>query len=223
LTDFQKFSIPFFTNRERVSNPHVAFTTQLDFTSIYNTYSQYYKNTPGATFTAYIKWCLIKTMQDTPLTWRYINNQWYAFKNLPLEVSVYVGGERGQLLYYIDNVAHLSWEAFAKEHAKVATGILKDDKDRIQEIPLYALAHEIVGLYMPGALTSYSTTIKIEDSHQPWIIFNKREKNDSDKIILPLRISFSHAVLVPAQLIGIINKFMEIADSKEENLHQAKL
>jgi chloramphenicol O-acetyltransferase len=224
LTGYQKFSLTFFTNTERVSNPHVSFTTQLNITSIYSTYETYYKNTPGATFTAYLKWNLIKSMQDTALTWRYINNCWYEFKNLPLEISVYVGGENGQLLYYLENVAYLSWETFCKEHAEIAKGTLEDDKEKIKELPLYSLAHEIVGLYLPGKLTSYATTVKTEDSHQPWIIFNKRITKSSGEIIQPLRISFSHAVLVPAQMSKFIENFMNSAEAIPIELYkQAKL
>lgn len=224
LTNFQKFSVPFFTNPEKVSHPHVSFTTQLNISDMCAIYNEHYKNIPGATFTAYLKWNLIKSMQGTPLTWRYINNQWYEFKNLPLEISVYVGGERGQLLYYLDDPAYLSWEEFCKKHSEIAKGHLIDDIEKIKKIPLYALAHEMVGLYIPGELTSYETTIKVEDSHQPWIVFNKRVTKPTGEIIQPLRISFSHAVLVPAQVSQFVEDFKNSCETRPSGQYlQAKL
>jgi chloramphenicol O-acetyltransferase len=213
LTNFQQFSIPFFTNLQKVSHPHVSFTTQLNINAIYTVYRDHYKDAPGATFTAYLKWNLVKSMQGTPLTWRFINDRWYEFKNLPLEISVYVGGKRGQLLYYLDNPAHLSWEEFCKKHAEIAKGHLADDMEKIKHLPLYALAHEIVDLYIPGELTSYETTTKVEDSHQPWIIFNKRFTKPTGEIIQPLRISFSHAVLVPGQVSRFVEDFKNACET----------
>lgn len=61
LNGFQQFSVSFFTNPEKVSNPHVSFTTHLNISSTYKIYEAYYKDTPGATFTAYLKWCLLET------------------------------------------------------------------------------------------------------------------------------------------------------------------
>jgi chloramphenicol O-acetyltransferase len=213
LTNFQKFSAPFFTNSEKVSHPHVSFTTQLNISNIYAIYNEYYKSAPGATFTAYLKWNLIKSMQGTPLTWRYINNRWYEFKNLPLEISVYVGGVQGQLLYYLDNPAYLSWDEFCKKHAEIAKGNLADELEKIKKLPFYALAHEIVGLYIPGELTSYQTATKVEDSHQPQFVFNKRVTKPTGEIIQPLSVSFSYAVLVPGQVSKFVEDFKKACET----------
>lgn len=206
---YQKFSIDFFDNPTNVHDPRVQFTSQLDITEIYENYLTNYKNTLGATFTAFVKWNAIRAMQNTPFNWRKMNDQWYEFKNLPLEVSVRTQDERQQALFFLDDVSQSSWEVFCSKHSSVNKGGLEDGLELIKRIPLYAIAHEVVGLHIPR-MTSYSTTRKTLYAHQPWIVFSDRYK-EGNRLLLPLYLSFSHATLTPALAEDFIKRFTSLA------------
>jgi chloramphenicol O-acetyltransferase len=222
LSTYHKVALNFFPDKKQVKDSRIEFTSQLNITAIYHTYEQFYKAAKGATFTAYLKWNLLKTMQDTPFNWRYINNQWYEFKNLPLEVSVRTQDNRQQILNFIYNVANMSWEDFAAKHSELRKGEAENalaDISTLTEYPLYAIAYQIVGLHIPG-MTSYKTTKKVQDSHQPWIVFSDpytvssasaSASASAKQIILPLHLSISHASLSPHLAEKFIEKFLEIA------------
>jgi chloramphenicol O-acetyltransferase len=221
LTHYQKSACSFFTNQEQVSEPRVEITTHIDITEAYHTYQTYYQ-TENATFTAYVKWMFLKAMQGTPFCWRYINGLWYEFKNLPLEVSVATDDNRQQLLYFLYNVHEMSWENFCTQHNLLRQANQKDALEEINKVPLYAIAHEIVGLHIPGELTGYKTTRKVTYFHQPWIIFNTRISRDG-RLYLPVHLSFSHAMLTPASVERFLLVFSALITNKPTLLNQIVL
>lgn len=228
ITNYQRFSLNFFSDASSVLDPRVQVTSQLDITAIYQTYNKHYKHAEGATFTAYVKWISLKAMKDTPFGWRCINNKWYEFSNLPLEVSVYKQNGNQQLFYLYD-VTDSSWPDFCKKHTAIKDQ-LKDSLEDIKSLPLYAIAHEIVGLNFPR-MTAYNTTKKAEYAHQPWIVFSTRYEQDG-KLLLPYHLSFSHAPLIPRLAEYFIDKFSALAknhfladflDKKQEEKMVCKL
>ncbi len=209
VSPYQQFSLGFYANPQIVSDGRVQFTSQLDITEAYQNYQQIYKTAEGATFVAFVKWIAIKAMLNTPFNWRLINNQWYEFSNLPLEVSVRTRDERQQILYFMNDVSHSSWETFCKKHAALAPGVLKDDLDSIKELPIHAVAQEVVGLRI-NRMTQYNTTNKISCEHQPWMVFSLPYPQEG-RTYLPFHISFSHSTLTPKLAEDFLEKFSAFA------------
>jgi chloramphenicol O-acetyltransferase len=238
VSGYHKVALEFFTDPSQVIDPRIEFTSQLDITDIYRTYLKYYHRPNETTFTAYLKWMMLKAMQNTPFNWRYINNNWYEFNNLPLEVNVITNDERGQIVNFLYNVSDSTWEKFSSEHAKLIKGQEKnalDDMEALRASPLYAIAHQIVGVHLPH-ITSYKTTRKIQYSHHPWIVFSDRYSENSasnslsflfknnTRMFLPLHMSISHASLSPHFATAFLRKFVMLAkmSPKQYELYQSK-
>jgi chloramphenicol O-acetyltransferase len=109
LNEYHKFTLSLFSNPRLFSNARIECTSQLDITDLYKNYELYYKNTPDATFVVFLKWILIKTMFGTPFNWRYINQQWYEFDNLPLCVGIRTSDMRSQIHPFLYDVTDNSW------------------------------------------------------------------------------------------------------------------
>ncbi|MBA2650690.1 MAG: hypothetical protein H0U73_00260 [Tatlockia sp.] len=227
-TNYQRFSLWAFTDPTRISDPRVQVTMQLDITDLYAVYEKYYKETEGATFTAYMKWVLIKAMKNTPFNWRFINNQWYEFDNLPLEAAVFLkDGDGEQRVFFLYDVDESTWPEFSLKHSAISNINLKDSLDDLQELPLYTFCHAIVGVHFPR-MTAYSTTAKAREeyTHQPWMVFGTRYTQEG-RLYLPFYLSFSHASLIPGLAERFIRKFVALGEQpfevEEEQLSRAKL
>lgn len=151
---------------------------------------------------------LIKTMQNEVfsfLRYRYINEQWYCFNQLPLFVSVKndVPGVQ-QVFFFIEKVANMSWSEFSDTYA---SGIAKYRQLQEGMTPPHAgwynVSHQVTTL--PFDFTGYTPSQKHNDSnaHAPWFVVSQRQ-SASAGAHFTLSCTCSHAswgiLRIPAKL-----------------------
>jgi hypothetical protein len=83
-------------------------------------------------------------------------------------------------------------------------------------VPLYVLAHEVVGLHIPR-MTQYNTMTKENNPQQPWIIFGDRYESEGRRY-LPFHLTFSHATLTPKLVEDYLHKFTYYAQLTREEV-----
>lgn len=204
-----------------VADARIQVTVQLEITEIYQNYEKNYKSTPGATFTEFIKWIAIKSMQNTPFNWRQINGSWYYFDNLPLEISVRTKILQQLKLHEINDVNHASWGIFCSKHEEFREGKLKNILGHIEAVPVTWIAYQMFGVHLPR-MTSYNTTQRRTYAHQPWLVFSDRY-HQGDTLYLPFHVSYSHASLTPEDTEIFIEQWMTYAKMSPAEVEQATL
>jgi len=216
-TPYHRFALRLFTDPKIISNPRIEITAQLDITEIYQNFKDNYRNksTPPATLTAFIKWLLLKSMHSTPFNWRYINNQWYGFENLPLFIVVRTFDERVLESSFLFDVANSSWEDFSKKHSSINLDI--NETDEFKNI-MYLVSNQIERLHIPR-MSSYRTSIKTLDneSHRPSIVVSDPYFSEK-RLYLPIHLSISHAPLVPMLVEDFLKKFTILANKTPEEV-----
>lgn len=207
LSSFKKFSLNFFVN-----NVVPTFHTdiRINATLMNAHYNTYYKR-KGSSFLAYLYYNLIQTMQQEQfnyLRYRFINNEWYCFDDLPLFLSVTLGDQTTQQKgLFIEHVAHLSWTQFVEVYSEGIITSRKSDPEIFAPLGWYGISHEMA--LMPFDFSGYSPSQKHNDynAHKPWFVASKRqihEENNEKKVTFTLSLSWSHASTLPSEM----NRFL---------------
>lgn len=218
ITPFHRFSLPLFSDPQKISDPRIEFTSQLDFTDAYKNYEREYKSTTGATFAAYFKWIAIKAMANTPFNWRYINHQWYQFNNLPLFIVIRKPRIESLITTFLFDVSHDSWESFCAKHSKISHEHIGDDIHPELYSAYFALAYQMEGLHIPR-MTHYKTSKQVDDSHRPKIVFSDRYILEG-RTYLPMHLSISHASLMPKLAEQYLDRLMTFAKQSPEKVQE---
>ena len=219
LSSYYQFSLSFFVKPKNIWNFRIETTTGIDITDIENNYKIHYKDkakTP-ASFTTFFKWILLKTMHDTPFNWRYLNDQWYKFNNLPLFITIRRNDEEDIISSFIYNVNHTTWEDFVEKNSIASKNFTSARNTEFDQI-LYFISNQIERLHIPR-MTSYRTTIKHfeNDSHRPSIIFSDPYVSENRKY-LPIHFSISHGSLMPKWIEDFIYKLNIFANQTPEKV-----
>lgn len=218
LSSYRQFSVKFFTVPEQIANPRIEFTLQLDITEIYK---NHVNTNDNGSFSAFFKWMLLKAMHSTPFNWRYINDQWYEFDNLPLFVAVRTSDEREQTHVFLYDVVSSSFEDFCKKHSLVGKGLHSPAEQTEFDSILFLICYQIERLHFPH-MTSYRTTIKPLhlDSHRPSIVFSDPYVSEA-KRYLPIHFSISHASLMPKLVEDFLMKLTVLANKAPREIEAA--
>lgn len=187
------------------------FHTDIPFNAcgIYQNYKENYQHS-GATFNGFLYYHLIQTMQKPEfefLRYRYINDKWYSFENLPFFISVVLQKSDQQLSIFIENVGKLTWQQFIATYDNQVSHVRKTETGtKITSDAWFVLAHQITS--MPFFFSSYIPSFKRpeHDAHSPWFVFSKRQIEDG-KTQFQLSCTVSHASCSPAQLHSFLKEF----------------
>jgi chloramphenicol O-acetyltransferase len=206
-SSFKTVSLRFYPN-----NVVPSFHTDIPFDAsiIHSNYKTYYKH-PGSTFSAWICYNLINTMQSLEfsfLRYRYINENWYCFNKLPLFVSVKIDDPTVQQGYFfIEDVANMSWPEFSTRYA---SEVAERRRSRVSIEPPYPswynISHQITT--MPFDFTGYTPSQKHNNSnaHAPWFVMSQRQITD-ERIHFTLSCTLSHASCLPSEFNHFLGKF----------------
>ncbi|MCH9756329.1 MAG: hypothetical protein K0U37_03940 [Gammaproteobacteria bacterium] len=206
---FKIFSLPFFPNNV---NPNVQMDVPIDATLIYSQYKAYHQREKSS-FNAFLYYNLIQTMQQPEfacLRYRYLNDEWYCFDNLPFFVSVKINDPAIQQVdFFLENVGTMSWPDFVQayttsiaERRAIGTGVFPED------ISWYGMSHLITTI--PSAFSGYTPSQKASEhnAHAPWFVCSKREEKE-DGVVFTLSCTVSHASTLPSELTAFISAFQE--------------
>jgi chloramphenicol O-acetyltransferase type A len=197
LSSYEKFALQLFHDKEVVANPNLELTVQLDITDATRVYKDRIKDSPGATMTAYISWCLIQAMKRHDcFTFRRVGEKWYSFDNLPLFFPVAVGGmERfGDVL--MEDVGKQTWPEFAGSYRENVDAILNKQKP-YEPIPFnkWHIAH-FIGNLPNIQFTQFRVHSSAINIGRPIFYFGKRYTS-GDRTFTPMHIQFDHSNLDP--------------------------
>ena len=210
LSKYENFALKLFHDPKIISNPNLEMTIQLDITAADKVYRSKFHNVQGASFTAYLYWCLIQTItKHAYFRYREINKKWYEFKNPPLFFPVAVGNKErfGEAL--IENVCGLSWAEFCEKY-RAEINRLAGKKPAYAPIEIETWHTSIFIGNLPNLqfthLSAHASKLNIG---RPLFYFGKRYSIGTQKLS-PMYIMFDHANLDPYVLGLFIEDFEKI-------------
>jgi chloramphenicol O-acetyltransferase len=206
-SSFKSFSLNFYT-KNVIPTYHSDIT--IDATLMQDHYNVYYKR-KGSSFSAYIYYNLLKTMQQEQfefLRYRFINDAWYVFNKLPLFTSVTNSDPAIQQVgFFIEHVASKSWKEFI---AAYESGVSEYRHSKIAQVvphvAWYGLSHQMT--VMPFDFTGYTPSQKPDDynAHSPWFVVSQR-RSKADEIVFSLSLTWSHASSLPSEMGRFLEQF----------------
>jgi len=197
LSAYEKFALKLFHDKEIVTDPNLEVTVQLDITDASRMYKDRMQQSPGATMTAYITWCLIRAMKrHACFTFRKVGGQWYRFDNLPLFFPVAVGGKERFAEVLMEEVCRQTWPEFCKSYRNCVDAALNGQKP-YEPIPLdtWHLSH-FIGNLPNIQFTHFSVHSPSINVGRPIFYFGKRYSS-GDRTFTPMHIQFDHSNLDP--------------------------
>ncbi len=207
LTRYHYFGFMYYTDTKYIYDPRIQFTMQLDITQVYDNYLKNYKVlSDKITFASFIKWIVIKSMYNTPFNWRFMNDNWYVFNNLPMEVTMRTNQNRELASYIVYNVAQSTWDSFYQKQIEYKEGKLPFNAFGTQELPVHQLCYQMLNVHIPK-MTSYNVTHRVIYAQQPFVVFSDRYE-EAGKIYLPFYLSYSHATLTPEDAEIFLTKIL---------------
>jgi chloramphenicol O-acetyltransferase len=199
-TEFKRFSLGFYPQN---TNPFFHTDIKLDLSVIYQNYRTYHK-IEGSSFNAFLYYHLIKTMQAPEFSlfrYRYINDKWYCFNNLPFYVSVTVGKESGQQQgFFIEGVGTMTWPEFVRTYRHEINSLREGGGDPVyNDLSWYGLTHMITSMSFPFSSYLPSQKNKDHNAEAPWFVIGQREEHDG-KVECTLSCTVSHSSGLPSEL-----------------------
>ncbi|WP_372365299.1 hypothetical protein [Candidatus Uabimicrobium sp. HlEnr_7] len=191
LSDYEKWSLNFFSDKNEIQDSSFEITIQLDITKADQIYRSTYAQTPGASFTAYLIWNIFGTLNKHPyLNYRFLRGKWYSFENLPLFCLVAVEGERrfGEAL--VENVAHANWERFCFLYRKAIEEARNGQRSTVDE-DVWRIAVVVGNLYHLN-FTSLRRHKDNESMAKSYFYFGARNKASDGSLSMAFYTGFDH-------------------------------
>ncbi|OHX64715.1 CatA-like O-acetyltransferase [Flammeovirga pacifica] len=213
LSSYEQWSVDFFHQKEIVREPNLQMTLQLDITEGYSYYQDNLKGKEGASFTAYLMWCLVQTMKDHPhFRYRKVENEWYIFDNLPTFSPIAVGGDKRFSEILVSDPARSTVEEYFINYKKeIDKAFSKDGNFEPLPPTVWATAH-FIGNLPNLQFTGFQLHQSALDSARPYFYFGKRYQRHT-QMFVPLSITFDHSNLDPF----VLSSFMEDFDKMMMN------
>lgn len=209
----KRFSLSYFVQN---TIPYFHADIPFEAADIYQNYKDHL-DIKGASFNAYLYYNLIKTMQQPEfefMRYRYINDDWYVFENLPFFISVVLQKQDKQFSIFIENVGQMTWHEFVAAYDNQISNVRESESGTtINSDAWFVLAYQITT--MPFVFASYTPAYKCpeHDAHSPWFVISKRYK-ENDKTHFMLSCTVSHASCSPSQLHAFLKAFRKNLLSK---------
>lgn len=208
LSDYDRASMAYFTDRRLVRQPRLHITIPLDVTSAHNAFVDRAK--PGDTFTSYLTWGLLATMHHhSYLSWRYIHNVWYSFEDLPLFIPISTGIPGNRLASaLLKHIATTDWESFSHMYKSAI-----EQSRCCWSNPFGDQLHWSVYHFIGNLPNIQFTSLMIHesgfDTARPIFYFGHRYE-DRGNLFVPFTVQFHHATFDPVLLEKFIADFNEL-------------
>lgn len=214
LSAFQRDGMKYYTDFETYNgNTDIGITLNIDVTRAAKIYEQQYSKEPGATFTLYLMWTLIKAMQITSaFNYRFINGYWYEFANLPLFTTAAVSGELNNLK--LNDVVSCEWPEFCQKFTEQINSLKSMGTTQTFPYPEYAIAMHITNIQLPFHSISIPAPKKGIEIERPMFVMGQRIAKEG-KVFMPFYAKLPHASLHP----GLFRKLLQDWDSIRGNVN----
>jgi chloramphenicol O-acetyltransferase type A len=214
LPPFQQDGMKYYTDHDTYhGQTDMAMTLKIDITTAEKTYKQHHANEPGATFSLYLMWTLMKAMQEIPgYNFRYINGRWFEFDNLPLFTTARINGEINNLV--LTDVVSSSWSTICEKYTtqKQQVGGMKATQSF--SYPVFAIATHITSL--PLSFTSLHIPVpkKGVEIERPMFVMGQRVSKN-DRLYMPFHAKLPHASLHPGLFQALLTGWERIREHVE--------
>ncbi|ANQ51401.1 hypothetical protein MY04_4057 [Flammeovirga sp. MY04] len=207
LSSYEQWSVDFFHQKDIVREPNLQMTLQLDITEGYTYYQDQLKEKDGASFTAYLMWCLVKTMDKHPyFRYRKLGNEWYIFDNLPTFSPIAVGGDKRFSEIMVEDPINSTIEEYFVNYRRGVDKAFSTDGDFEPLPPLVWASAHFIGNLPNLQFTSFQLHQSALDSARPYFYFGKRYQKHT-QMLIPISITFDHSNLDPFVLSAFMEDF----------------
>lgn len=205
LTGYPRWAQGFFVDPERVPNPYLDLTLQQDITEGAAHYRTHYAAVLGASLTAYLSWCLMRTLQRHPaFRLRFVEGTWYELARPPLIFPVAVGGAQRFTEVLIEDAAPLSFTDFAQAYRSgIDSGL--SGKGYLIESERFSLAQFIGNL--PKLRFSALTLHHTQPACAAPIFYFGQRYPEADRLLMPLASKLHHGNTDPFVLEALLSDF----------------
>lgn len=199
---FQQDGAKYYPKGHLWRSADILLTTPLDMAAAYERYERHFQNEKGATFTLYLIWTLLNSMQSIPgFNYRFINGKWYEFENLPLFTTI--ANTRGELNNaLLENVNGCSWQSMCEQYNNIRLALDHSADTTTYPYPIYCLATHITNSKLRIFSTAMPTPTKELDVFRPMFVLGGRKKANGE-LEMSITIKAPHASLHP-QLISCL-------------------
>lgn len=205
LGAFTRWALHYFHNPKEVTTPIVDMTLQFEITQADVVYRQRFAQTPGASFTAYLIWNLLRAEVRYPdFQYRHIDGKWYHLRQAPVFMPVATGQADRFRDVFLFQAYGKSWSEFCDQYRNAIDGGL-GEKQFIAQDKLFYLA-TIVGNLPYMRFTSLSAQKSVYNSGRTIFYFGQRYTQEG-KLFIPLHVGLDHANTDPYVLNGFLKEF----------------
>jgi chloramphenicol O-acetyltransferase type A len=191
LGHYQRWAMPFFVQPANLINPHIDTALQLDVTQTRELYERDHAAVPGASFTAFLTWKLLATLDRHPaFNLRYAEGSWYLLRNPGLYIPVAIGGRERFCDFLLDDICGLDFPRFV---ARYRDGVDRAHRGHFQPISAVEFALSTFIGNLPGlrftALTLHAVN---HDVTKPFFYFGQRYTLDG-RLLVPFAVKMHHS------------------------------
>jgi chloramphenicol O-acetyltransferase type A len=196
----------YFIDKKLVKQPRVNITMTLDITDAYYAFKE--RANQGDTFTGYLTWGLLASLQIHPhFSWRTINGKWYAFNDLPLFIPVATGLSGNRLASVIINhVSEMDWGTFSEKYHHEIENARHGWTNPFTDV-LHWSVYYIIGNLPSITFTSLTIHESGIETARPIFYLGRRYEHQS-KFFIPFTIQFHHATLDPILVDAFLTDFL---------------
>ncbi len=207
LTPYESWAMNFFHDKFQVSSPFLNVTMQLDITKARQNYLDNYKPLTDASFTAFITWNLLNSLEKQDcFSYRRLNDEWFRFENLPIYIPVLVGNEFRFQELFLEDVMRVDWETFAYKYTDGINRVRNNlDKFKVISPIIFNLATHVGNLSYLN-FTGF-TLHGVHATGRNLFYFGQRTESDG-KWNQPLNVTIDHSTADPYVLNLLIQDYM---------------
>jgi chloramphenicol O-acetyltransferase len=211
LSNYDRASMTYFTDSKMVRQPRLHITISLDITKAHRAFLDRAK--PEDTFTAYLTWGLLATIQKHPrLSWRQIDGVWYAFDNLPLFLPVTSGLKGDRLVsVLLKDITGADWDSFSSRYNS-AIQEAREEALRAWSDPfadqLHWSVYHVIGNLPAIQFTGLILHESGFETTRPMFYFGHRHQVQDD-LFVPFAVQFHHATFDPVLLTDFLADFQK--------------
>lgn len=212
FSSYEKWALYFFHKQDHTRDSCLQVTLQIDITKAMEHYTRHYKQMLGASFTAYLMWCVVQTAKKHPcFRYRKIQGQWYIFDELPLSIPIAVGGDVRFADLNLEPITNTKLEAFFTEYRSSQDALFAQTDKKARTSGAYWENSWFIGNLPHLQFTAFQLHKPNMENGKPFFYFGKRYMQEGKKMT-PLSIYFDHANLDPFLLSAYMHDFQKLIE-----------
>jgi chloramphenicol O-acetyltransferase type A len=194
LTAFDQTMLNFFVNSDFVDDPYIDVSLIHDISAAARNFDVIKALYRESTFSAFLLWSAAKSLLEIRhLNWRYFNNSWYEFNNLPFFMPIQTGNDEARLASVIlKNIKYSCFSDFVEYYNASVAKARTTTNTAVSDPSLYLLSHHLVNLPALRFTSLKPQTPRIKNTNVSWIFGQRYEENGILKVPMMIRMHHSN-------------------------------